>query len=229
MDTGQLLRVVVQGQPLATVDVNREVWRLASLDVCRAADCVAPEGLAIMDGWLYWGSKAQAQIKRVNLTTGVIEVHSIVRIDGNSKFCKIAVSDGTFGPRGMVAYATWSNADYGWPAFQTSTSGWGLGGANLNGVMAGFSGHFGYSTAVGIGYGQMIFGGNDEGLLRVTKRLPTDTVASTAAKNGGSEWFLTGHKLLHGASGFGYFGLPLPWGESANIDAFLTHNGHTPP
>ncbi len=36
-------------------------------------------------------------------------------INGNSRFMKIAVSDGSFGPRGMIAYTTWSNTYYGYP------------------------------------------------------------------------------------------------------------------
>ena len=76
------------------------------------------------------------------------------------------------------------------------------------------------------GGGQMVFGGVNEGILRVTKRLPTDTAASAAVKAGAVEWEDGGHNLLHGHFGFGFFGLPLPWGASANIDAFLKHHGH---
>ena len=36
-------------------------------------------------------------------------------INGNSRFMKIAVSDGSFGPRGMIAYTTWSNSNHGYP------------------------------------------------------------------------------------------------------------------
>lgn len=225
--TGAFIRVVVQGQALARIDQNREVVRLASVDVCRAAVAVAPEGLALQDGWLYWGSKAQEQIKRINLATGDVELITNIRADGNSKFCKIAISDGTFGPRGLVGYATWSNANYGWPSLTTKDTGWGLGDAAINRRMAGPIGHFGYATCVGFGGGQMVLGGQDEGLIRVTKRVPTDVVQTPAFKAGEKEFAAAGYDLLHGDGGFGFFGLPLPFGESPNIDAFLTLHGHT--
>lgn len=230
MDTGELLRVVVQGQALATVDKGRESLRLASLEDCRKAVCVAPEGLALQDGWLYFGSKAQGQVKRVNLTTGEIDVHYNLRLDDNTKFVKIAISDGSFGPRGLVACATWSNGDFGWPQIKergaTLYSSWELGYASTQGGVAGTPGGFVYVTAVAFGGGQMVFGGANEGVLRVTKRLPADALPSASVKAGATEFHNKGYDMLHGPSGFGFYGIPLPWGESANIDAFLRHNGH---
>lgn len=224
MDTGALLRVVVQGQALATIGADREARRTVSLDAARTAVCVAPEGLFLQDGWLYWGSRAQAQVKRVHLESGAIEVvHNIV-LDDNVKFCKIALSDGSFGPRGLLAMATWSANDYGWCRF---APGWSLGYASYSNVIAGQNANFNYPTAVGFGGGQLLIGGVNEGLLRVTKRMPTDTVASAAAKAGAQEWADAGLTLLHGHGGFGFYGLPLPWGVSANIDAYLTLQGHS--
>lgn len=222
MDTGELLRVVVQGQALAIVGADREARRTVSVDAARTADCVAPEGLFLQDGWLYFGSRAQAQVKRVNLETGVIEVVHNIALDDNVKFCKIALSDGSFGPRGLLAMATWSAADFGW----VRIPGWGLGSASYSETIAGQNAHFNYPCAVGFGGGQMVFGGVNEGVLRITKRLPTDTAASAAVKAGAMEWFNNGHYLLHGHFGFGFYGLPLPWGVSANVDAYLTHHGH---
>lgn len=224
MDTGELLRVVVQGQALATVGADREARRTVSLDAARAAVCVAPEGLFLQDGWLYWGSRAQAQVKRVNIESGAVEVVTDIALDDNVKFVKIALSDGSFGPRGLLAMATWSAADYGWCRF---APGWGLGSASYNHTISGQNAHFNYPTSVAFGGGQLVIGGVNEGLLRVTKRLPTDTVASSAAKAGAQEWFDAGLTLLHGHSGFGFYGLPLPWGLSANVDAYLTWQGHS--
>lgn len=229
MDTGELLRVVVQGQALAMIGADREARRTVSLDAARAAVCVAPEGLFLQDGWLYWGSRAQGQVKRVHLESGEIEVVHTLAMDDNIKFVKIALSDGSFGPRGLLAMATWSAADFGWPRFVHNGAGWGLGSASYSEKIAGQNAHPNYPTAVGFGGGQMVFGGVNEGILRVTKRLPTDTVASAAVKAGAVEWVDGGHNLLHGHFGFGFFGLPLPWGASANIDAFLKHYGHKEP
>ena len=224
--SGALLRVVVQGQPLARIDAVREVQRLASLDACRAAVAVAPEGLFLQDGWLYWASKAQAQVKRVSLATGAVEFVRTILTDDNTKFAKIALSDGTFGPRGLVAVAQWSNRDYGWTQMTTDTAGWALGYASYLHQITGPNAQFVYATSVGFGGGQMIIGGVNEGLLRVSKKLPGDAVASASAKAGYGEYVAQGLDILHGAGGHGYYGLPLPWGLSENIDAFLTHNGH---
>lgn len=38
-----------------------------------------------------------------------------------------------------------------------------------------------------------------------------------------------GLNLLHGHFGFGFFGLPLPWGTDPDVDAFLHHHGHRSP
>lgn len=224
--SGVLLRVVVQGQPLARIDAVREVQRLASLDACRAAIAVAPEGLFLQDGWLYWASKAQAQVKRVSLATGAVEFVRTILTDDNTKFAKIALSDGTFGPRGLVAVAQWSNRDYGWAQISTEAYVWGLGYDSYMGKLAGQNAQFVYATSVGFGGGQMIVGGVNEGLLRVSKKMPGDAVASKAAKDGASEYVTQGLDLLHGAGGHGYYGIPLPWGVSENIDAFLAHHGH---
>lgn len=229
--TGAFLRVVVQGEALALVDKNREVVRLAALDACRTAVAVAPEGIALQDGWLYWGSKAQAQVKRVHLIDGAVEAHSTLRVDDNTKFVKLAVSDGTFGPRGLVACATWSNGDYGWPQIKrkgdSTWSMWSLGDDAQLGRIAGQPAGFVYVSAVAFGGGQMLFGGANEGIVRVTRKLPVDTATSASAKAGYKQWIDRGYDLLHGSSGHGFYGLPLPWGETPEIDAFLNSHGHT--
>lgn len=224
MDTGEILRVVVQGPALATIGPDREARRTAPLDDVRAHVCVAPEGLFLQDGWLYWGSRAQAQVKRVHLESGTVEVVHDVALDDNVKFVKIALSDGSFGPRGMLALATWSAADFGW----CRIPGWGLGSASYNHTIAGQNANFNYPTAVGFGGGQMVIGGVNEGMLRVTKRLPTDVVATASVKAGAQKWVDMGLNLLHGHFGFGFLGLPLPWCTDPDVDAFLHHHGHRP-
>ena len=75
----------------------------------------------------------------------------------------------------------------------------------------------------------MVIGGVNEGLLRVTKRLPTDVVATASVKAGAQKWVDMGLNLLHGHFGFGFLGLPLPWGTDPDVDAFLHHHGHRSP
>ncbi len=236
--TGALLRVVCSGERLASVDANRFVRRLASDPVIQAQPCVAPEGLFKLPGdpWLYFGSFAMKQVKRVNLQTGAVEMACAVPVDGNSQFLKIAVSDGTFGPRGTIFVWSWSNAQFGhpftWlpeggPLFER-WSGWSRhwswyeqdGGAGL-------WSQFAYGTAGGVRNGMLVCGGAGEGLQLITARQAGDIAASAAATRGAREYRQRGLNLLHGHGGFGYYGLPLPWGVSEDIDAHLTQCGHT--
>ena len=222
--TGAFLRIVVQGRPLASVDRNREVVRLASLAIIRAEPCVAPEGLYLQDDWLYWASKAQGQVKRVRLSDGVVQVVCNVPMDDNSKFVKLALSDGTFGPRGTVFTWTFSNAQMGQPATTLP------GGArwiweDQKGGAGNFS-QFVYPTAGAVGQGRLVCAGMNEGLVVISKKVAGDVTPSASAARGAVEYSARGLHLLHGHHGFGFYGLPLPWGVSADIDDFLEANGH---
>lgn len=60
---------------------------------------------------------------------------------------------------------------------------------------------------------------------------PTTAALPTGADgvkydNGNKKWRESGYRLVYGDYGFGYQGLPLPFGEDAEIDYFLTSNGH---
>jgi hypothetical protein len=227
--TGVLDHVLVSGAGLATVsNVNRFVTRLGTLAQLRSQPCVAPEGLFKQDDWLYFGSYAMAQVKRVHLRTGQVEVVAEPTIDGNSTFMKIAVSDGTFGPRGTVFVAHWSNNYFGYPAaYLPGGKAWDyLTGATGPGTpWAGA----GYPTAVGVGQGKMVCGSSAEGLLVHSKALPTDRPIPGQYANGEKEWLRRGFHLTHGPAGYGYYGLPLPWGISSDIDVYLTTHGHVKP
>jgi hypothetical protein len=225
--TGAFNRVVVQGRPLASVDINREVIVTGTLADRQAAACVAPEGLAYQDGWLYFASTAQDQVRRVNVDTGTLEVVRPVTLDDNSKFAKVAVSDGTFGPRGSTFTWTWSLACFGYPAMYlpdgTRLANWG----SASGGTGTWFDHLGYASAGAVGKGRMITAGMVEGLVRVTKSQSGDKAQSAAATRGRTEFYAKGLHLLHGHNGFGFYGLPLPWGASPDIDAYLESFGHT--
>lgn len=227
--TGAYLRTVVQGADLAIIDRNREVVRQAPLATIQAAACVAPEGLYHLDGWIYYGSKAQAQIRRVSIATGTVEVVTGIAQDDNTKFAKIAISDGTTGPRGTTFVAEWSNADMGLPETRTpDRQRWEW---NDNAPSRGGAGQwsqFVYPTAVGCAAGRIVVGGANEGLLLITRKTADEAPPSVAVTRGATEFMARGLHLLHGMAGFGYYGLPLPWGLSADIDSFLTYQGHTP-
>lgn len=234
MDTGHLLRVVVQGQALATVDVNREVQVFGTLDSRRAAPCVAPEGLYLQDGWLYFASKAQAQVRRVHLTTGELQVVRPINIDANSKYAKLAVSDGTFGPRGSTFTWTWSATYVGGPEM------WGPLGPegepakpipkwwnDQSGGTGDWTSHGSYGTAGCAQFGRMATASMIEGVKLISKSMPGDTAMSAAALRGQLEYRQKSLYMIHGDAGFGFYDLPLPWGVSDDIDAYLTFHGHT--
>jgi hypothetical protein len=229
VDTGKLLRVMAQGRALAAVGKGREAIRTAPLETCRAEPVVAPEGVFIMAGFLYFASRAQMQVRRMPLEGGAIEVRVNMVENGNTKFIKFAVSDGTAGPLHTVHTVDWSPVMFGAP------SGWlpdgrpWAWGSQPEGTPAGwFKGH-NYVSAVGCGNGRILYGGADEGLHVVTRRQPGDTEMTNAARRGFSKWEELGYELLHGSRGYGYYGLPLPWGEDPDIDAMLIAYGHTRP
>lgn len=195
----------------------------------------APEGLFLQDDWLYYGSKAMHAVRRRNLLTGVDEQVCTPVIDGNSLFVKFAVSNGTFGPRGMVATCTWSNSNQGYPQLFLPTGsevgGWQFG-ANQRGkpwIGQGGIAAPGYPTSVAFGQGTMYCATAQEGVMKLSKALPTDPVTPADHATWLKEWVASGHHLTHGHHGFGFYGLPLPWGESPAIDAYLQTWGHQRP
>ncbi len=86
-----------------------------------------------------------------------------------------------------------------------------------------------YPSAVGIGHGRMLFGTAEEGLHVVSKALDTDPVIDPVQyKTGKDQWQARGYGLTHGPAGYGFYGLPLPWGATPEIDYFLRANLHGP-
>lgn len=189
-----------------------------------------PEGLFIQDGFIHYGSITMGVLRKRNIATKVDTVFCTPPFDGNSNFLKFALSDGTFGPRGMVGTVTWSNTQYSYPVLflpngtKVSDSvfpGQPTGGPGLPWQTSP------YPTAVAFGLGRMVCGTVQEGLRVQSLAQPTDTNLATAAYTAGAaEYRGAGYHLTNGPSGFGYFGLPLPWGKSSNIDTFLAAHGH---
>lgn len=233
--TGAFLRVVVSGAPYATITAIRSVQRLMPIETIRAEKCVAPEGMYYMDGWLYFASYAMAQIKRVHLTTGVIE--TIVSVDSSSggilsggNFMKMAVSDGTFGPRGTVFFSSWSITQGGRPlAFLPDGTAWAYpafagGGEGPGPVWDSID----YGCAVAVGQGRMLCSSSIEGLWDHHKAAGEPKSTSAVEKIARVQYTDRGFHLTHGPAGWGYYGLPLPWGFTPEIDAYLRLQGHKP-
>ncbi len=231
--TGAFLRVVVSGADLAGVTAFRAVQRFASVSTIRAEQCVAPEGMSYLDGWLYFASYAMAQVKRVHLTTGVIE--TIVTIDtttpilSGGNFMKIAVSDGSFGPRGTVFFSSWAIANGGRPlAFLPDGTSWpyaafAAGGEGPGPVWIGID----YGCAVAVGQGRMVCSSSIEGLWDHHKAAGEPKWGYEADRTARVQYQNRGLHLTHGPAGWGYYGLPLPWGVTPEIDNYLKAHGHT--
>lgn len=240
-----------QAEPWDVVSEGNRLWvslrqanRIDEIDidtraVLRSFPVQAPEGLALMDGMLYVGSRAARMIFKIDLaTTEMVNAASSDinwYIDNNSLYIKIAVSDGSFGPRGMIAGVTWSMLQNGAPFLIKPNGraidawlwkGWGGDPNQRRGVPWEDQG---YGTAVGIGHGRMVFAGVNEGVFSVSKALPGDTGMPAAYAAGQAKYHQRFLHLLHGPHGFGYTGLPLPWGEDADIDVYLAAHGHTRP
>jgi hypothetical protein len=226
--TGAFLRVVVQGSALAALNTARVPYRLSTLDAARAQPVVAPEGLYVQDGWLYFGSRAMEQVKRVRLSSGAVEVVANLQGDNNMQYVKIAVSDGTFGPRGTVFDVTWSPGYYGFPTAY-------LPDGTLWNYLYGYDGDEpglpyatnGYPTGVAVAAGRLVWGSAVEGLVMLSKAASNETRYDyTRYKRGEKEYISRGYPLLYGHAGWGFFGIPLPWGQSADMDYFLAAQGH---
>ena len=219
-----------------------KVFDMNTAALVKTIPVVQPEGLALLDGWLYYASVKSKSIRKINLTTGqdVLIADPTVAgssmdyyINGNSRFMKIAVSDGSFGPRGMIAYTTWSNSYYGYPILIDGTNGKMIDWIHVNGgdTVKGTTplGLTSYASAVGIGHGRMLFGTAEEGLHVVSKALDSDPVIDPVSyKTGKDQWQARGYGLTHGPAGYGFYGLPLPWGATPEIDYFLRANLHGP-
>lgn len=205
----------------------------------RAQPILLPEGIVYQDGWLYVGSFIQQRILRIHLATRQRQVVRDLSMgvppngaDGTTPiFVKLAISDGTFGPRGTIFMATWARMfgpiglvpqrGGGWTTWSTATPGdavCGRGGAWRD---------VGYGSAVGAGHGRLVYGGAGEGLAQITRATADDPRLDAALyKTGIVEWHERGFELAYGSQGFGFYGEPLPWGTSPAIDYFLRWNGH---
>lgn len=229
---GNVTRYVLEGQQgLAVVKKDRMVKRLASIDAIRSQDVCHPEGLFVVDDWLYFASIAAAEVRRVHLIDGLIElVWRVSETPKNSKqmYYKIAVSDGTAGPKGTVFLTRWIVQGYGGPhAHLPDGNQWRVSPYN-NAQMprgrgnGGFS-SLGYNAAVAAKYGRIVWGSVQEGLRQVSLAQPGDPYYDRKKfKAGMKKWREKGYHLTHDLMAQSLYGLPLPWGVDSDIDYYLT-------
>lgn len=226
-DTGARLSTLAQGAALMAVSTrDRFPYRTGTLEACRREPIVGPEGMAFQDGWLYVGSWAQQQARRINLATNAVEVVANLLMDNNSFFAQIAVSDGSFGPRGTVFAVTWSVVGYGYPhAYLPDGRPWDyIAGSSESGLPWAFSS---YPTAVTVGRGRMVHGSVNEGLLMLSRKLTSDPLLDRNKYIAGQrQYSQRGLDLAYGSAGWSFHGQPLPWGTSPEIDYYLEAQGH---
>lgn len=236
--TGAFVRTILQGPSgYAAIEsdlggTQRKALRLASLDAIRQQNCIMPEGLFYQDGWCYFGSLAMQQVNRVKVDTGevqtVVDLHDIHVSFIGAQYVKIAVSDGSFGPRGAIAVQLWTSNNYlGAPlCYLPDGSMWQALSPTAEGP--GKVVDYEYGSAVAFGRGRMVFGTSIEGLMCVTKSQPGDSWFTWDGGHhaGWVEWKRLGLNLTHGNAGFGYYGLSVPWGRSQQTDALLVAYGH---
>lgn len=221
--TTKAVRVVLQGRTgLAALDNVRRARRFATLDTIRAEPCVQPEGLFAHEGWLYFGSMAQGQVRRVRPDGSGLEVVCAPAIDMNSNFVKFAVA-----PGGTVYTQTWSVASMGYPvAHRPDGTRWNYRRAGR--IHAGRGGAWeslSYGSAVAVDGHRIVFSNASEGLVEVSAALSTDPAIDLAAYvRGRTAYEALGYRLTHGEHGFGFVGYPVPRGLSPDIDVYL--NAH---
>jgi hypothetical protein len=255
---GVYQETIVEGaMDLAKVNPSRLISRVGTMEQIRAQPVCLPEGIYRIrdkqDDWLYYSSAAMGQVRRINMVTREIEIvqsngpDSTGKYDGPSTFNKIAVSDGTFGPRGTVFKTTWSVTAGGFPyaylpdaivkwdpAITQPTvkaTTWALSTYSSPVLPRGPGGNWsgwGYAGAVGVGNGRLVGGGACEGVYEIT--LATGIKDSASKYDAGAkQWESKGYNYSHGAGGYGYYGLPLPWGETPEIDYYLQCHRHVKP
>lgn len=204
-----------------------------------------PEGLAYMDGYVYWGSLAQGEVRRINVETKEIEVCCSPTFykGGQCRFINIALSDGTFGPRGTIFTTTGDNQTNGRPVANIPSPGvtpdgrtvthlqqWNWHGYAASVIRGPGASALGvYPMGMGIGNGMLAVGSTGYGLDVFTLATLGEAVADQPRAHRGHKWYAShGYRVLFGNYGWSYVDAPLPWGEdpSGDCDYFLTVCGH---
>lgn len=236
--TGAFVEVMVERNAAlpggSNIDSNRMHRHFGTLEERRAHPVVTPEGLFIQDGWLYFASVGNQQVRRIHLTTRELEIVVPHFYYGsiNTHFAKLAVSDGTFYPRGTMFLWTWGVEDFGMPmAFKPDGTKFGL--STSGDLPSGKGGAWAspsYPSAGGVGMGRLYGASAAEGVYAVSLAKATDPALSAAKyRRGKDEYEQKGYRLIFGQSGFSPYGYAPPWGESEDMDYFLELRGHVNP
>lgn len=219
---GKVQRFIIEMDPAlpgkaATSASTRTAYLTAgTLADARRQPVMRPEGLYIVDDWLYIGSLVQQQVIRVHLETLERQVVCQPRVDANGRYFKLAVSDGSFYEDGTVFLQQWSN---NWVAQAVAYR---PDGSQMLLPASSDWHHGGYGAAVAVGHGRLYVASSAEGIVRIRKRLPDDKPPNGPQyRRGKAEYDKAALRLIHGPLGFGHWGWDLPTG-SADMQAFLS-------
>jgi hypothetical protein len=226
-------------------------------DVDAHGGILAPEGVFYQDGWIYYAAMALNQVRRVSYVaslTGVpkytIQVCIFIKsFPIQSKWLEIKLSDGSFGPRSTIFTTTFDNQVTGYArAFipfvgpdpttgntVTHSREWiykKYGGDALSGG-GGMWDDVSYPTGVAVNNGRIIMGSSAPGLVAffkttagLARQFPAPNLASVQR---GSDYYHNKHySLIYGRAGWSHVDVDLPWGENADMDAYLREAGHLP-
>jgi hypothetical protein len=231
-----------------SVNAGMRLWTGAGTSVTRAVDCVAPEGLQILDGYVYWGSIAQKEVRRKPMAGGPIEIVCRPTIDNNSNYVFLAISEGQFGPRGTLAIATWSNGNVGRPkvyvpgpkldtdGVQVTHTEWPKFAGYRNGVLGGRGPNWdsgSYASACAFGYrgnpartddppygAFAITSASGELFVHVQADATDPPAVDYVKADAGEQKFFARYQILYGPYGNGP-DLPLPWGADPDVDYYM--------
>lgn len=199
----------------ATPDSRHIMWRKdCTLDQARAQPVLAPEGLYLLDGMLYVGSLAQAQITVIDMATKQVVRRVPITVSNNSCFVKLAVSDGSYAPRGTIFFATF-DVQHGarWYGIKPDGTRWDT---TKNSPYAMDD----YQMSVGIGGGRMIVGGSDYGLVRFFNG---QHVNGALYGPGAAEFKARAMRLVYGPHGVGPYALPANASDALRYYVQMNH------
>lgn len=230
-ENGNEIDVFVKGEKLANVHPENRIVSTPyrDMDFLRRPDCVAPQGLFVVGRWVYWGDSIQRQLKRRHIDTG--ETVTVIK-DGpvarSYSYYKFAIG------HGIIALQVWDNKNGGAPFFYDMDGNpIDLGKFSGNGLMRGRGPWWegaGYGSAVGIDPREFriaynsVWGGLNE--LRLAQ--PDDPDYDRRKYQDGKDQMKNkGYLERFGRGGWGnWWGEPLPWGESDDIDYYLEACDH---
>jgi hypothetical protein len=230
---GTLIETPPVGYQLAYIDANRKVVRVRPRDELRTHACVLPEGIAYQDGEITWSSKAQSDVRRINVQSRAMRVLASFDAAAKAEYAQISLSDGTFGPRGSVFLSTWEVDRMGAPwVFLPDGTQWRVAAMASVATNSGLGGRWegiGYSMASFARNGRLVYSGADYGIVELSLGQPGDvTIDEARFAAGKREYDRAGYRLRTGVHGFRQWqDEPLPWGMSPDVDYYLEANGHT--